>query len=297
MKLSLVALGTMALVMAWTTTASAYCRTMTCKPKKEECEIDEDGCVTSGVPQRWEKLPIIFRFHERGSTQLVPEETRAAVRAAFHRWSDVRCPEGGRTSLRFQEGEDIVEDKPLDAEARGAQPFGIYFRDLGWPYVDQDETLAKANTVFFKKSGKIEYADIEVNTTKRFALTESAEATDLQAVMTHEVGHYIGIAHSKEPLSIMAESYCSTDDRCSKGKVAARRLGEDDIEAVCAIYPPAGFEPETTTGGSEQKSDDAAKKGCATSPVHRGAGGLSLAGLGLAVTLAFRRRARRARDR
>ncbi|MDB4933903.1 MAG: hypothetical protein JWP87_875 [Labilithrix sp.] len=59
-------------------------------------------------------------------------------------------------------------------------------------------------------------------------------------VITHEVGHYIGIAHSREPQAIMAESYCNLDNRCEKGKVAARRLAPDDIAAVCALYPPDG---------------------------------------------------------
>jgi hypothetical protein len=173
----------------------------------------------------------------------VREEARAAVRAAFHRWSDTVCPDGRRTSLRFVEGEDILVDKPLQPNVEAAEPYGIFFRDLGWPYDDVDSTLAKANTVFEKRTGRVLYADIEVNTTRRFAVEETSEDVDLQAVMTHEVGHYIGLAHSRVPQSIMAESYCSLDDRCEKGKVAARRLSPDDIEAVCTLYPPDGVEP------------------------------------------------------
>jgi hypothetical protein len=271
-----------ATTFAWTSTASAFCRSMTCKPKKEECTIDDAGCVTSGVPMRWEKLPIPFRFHARGSTQLVREETRAAVRSAFHRWSDVTCPDGRRTSLRFTELEDTYEDKPLEPDSKGAEPFGIYFRDLGWPYVDQDETLAKTNTVYRKTSGRIDYADIEVNSTKEFALSETDAANDLQAVMTHEVGHYIGLAHSREPQSIMAESYCDRDDRCEKGKVAARRLAADDILAVCTLYPPEGTAaPSSDT--SEPAPVEEPKTGCSAAPTRPSHAGAPLVALAMVL--------------
>jgi hypothetical protein len=283
-----------ATTFAWTSTASAFCRSTTCKPKKETCDIDEAGCVTSGVPVRWEKLPIPFRFHSRGSTQLVREETRASVRAAFHRWSDVTCPDGRRTSLRFDELEDTYEDKPLEPDSKGAEPFGVYFRDLGWPYVDQDETLAKTNTIYRKTSGRIDYADIEVNSTKPFALTETAEATDLQAVLTHEVGHYIGLAHSREPQSIMAESYCDRDDRCEKGKVAARRLAEDDIRAVCTLYPPEGTAAPSSEGGETAQPAEEEKTGCSAAPSAASRAGAPL-GAALVIIAALLRRVRASR--
>ena len=251
--------GVLLIALLDSSRASAFCRSTTCLPKKEACATDEPtGCVTSGIPVHWGTSVLAFRFHQRGSSQLVREEARAAVRAAFHRWSDVVCPDGRRTSLRFVEGEDILEDKPLKAGERAVDAYGVFFRDLGWPYDDVDETLAKTNTFISKKTGRIEYGDIEVNTTKRFAVTDTAEATDLQAVMTHEVGHYIGLAHSRVPQSIMAESYCTRDDRCEKGRVAARRLSEDDIAAVCAVYPPDGV------AGDDPREKDSGS--CATTP-------------------------------
>lgn len=241
--------------------AGAFCRSTTCTG--DDCPRDADGCPTEGNVVRWGKLPLHYRFHARGSRLIVRDEARAAIRAALFRWTDAVCRDGRRTSLRFVEDEDIEEDKPLDL-ARGetvSLPFGIYFRDFGWPHDGVDQTLALTNHSF-KKSGFITYADFEINTgSKRFATTEDAEGTDLQAVMTHEAGHYIGLAHSREPQSIMAESYCDTGDkRCDHGKVVARRLAEDDIEAVCTLYPPSGLPPE------EVALADKPSASCASSP-------------------------------
>jgi hypothetical protein len=253
-----------AALLTATTEASAFCRRTTvavdtnaCKTGNGPCNADENGCPNQGNPLRWTHLPLTFRFSTRRPAQLVREEARAAIRAAFYRWSDTLCgPDQRRTSLRFVEGEEIVGDKPLVANARASEPFGIYFRDTGWPYVDkEDSTLAQTNTFFGKDSGVIEYADMEINTgfagvQKITTGDNETSGADLQAVITHEVGHYIGLAHSRVPTSIMLESYCSAaDSRCERGKVAARRLSDDDIQAVCAIYPPDLVLPDEDPSG------------------------------------------------
>ncbi len=221
--------------------ARAFCRAMTCNPAKETCAVDDRGCVTSGTALRWpaERMPLVFRFQQQHSARLVPEETTAAVRAAFHRWSDVVCPDGRRTSLRFREGEDLVADKPLEADAPRPEPFGIYFRDRGWPHPRGDDQTALTTIDFAPSSGTILYADIEVNTTAwTYATRDVGEGTDLQTVVTHEVGHFIGLAHGRELNTIMAARLCDSGDRCARDRVSSRRLAADDIAAVCALYPP-----------------------------------------------------------
>ena len=221
--------------------ARAFCRAMTCNPVKQTCAADDRGCVTSGTALRWpaERMPLVFRFQQQHSARLVPEETTAAVRAAFHRWSDVVCPDGRRTSLRFTEGENLAADKPLEAAAARPEPFGIYFRDRGWPHPSGDDQTALTTIDFAPSSGAILYADIEVNTTAwTFATRDVGAGIDLQTVVTHEVGHFIGLAHGREPNTIMAGHLCDSGDRCARDRVSSRRLATDDIAAVCALYPP-----------------------------------------------------------
>jgi hypothetical protein len=56
--------------------------------------------------------------------------------------------------------------------------------------------------------------------------------TDAQSVMTHEVGHYVGLDHSSYWDSSMTPSY--------SGGIGDRTLSCDDTEAACALYPVAG---------------------------------------------------------
>jgi len=215
--------------------AAAFCRTTTCSPKSDACRI-VDGCARSGAPLSWPVMPIPYRFHGRAPERLDRDEARGAIRLAFARWTEVVCPGGRRTSLRFKEMAEIPAATP-----RGKEPFGIYFRDDGWPHDDSDETLALTTHYFGHSDGLIRYSDIEINSgEKEFTLRDTEKGTDLESVMTHEVGHYIGLAHSPEPRSIMAPSYCESNARCDETKELARDLGADDVAAVCALYPPGG---------------------------------------------------------
>jgi hypothetical protein len=224
--------------------ARAFCRTTACDPKVDACEKDEKGCPRSGPPLSWRALPLPYRFHAPGSAKLDNDGVRAVVRRAFQTWSNVTC-NGKRTSLAFVEQEDIPGKEPLATSTVATVAFGIYFRDTVWPYTDTEQTLALTNVVYGKKNGYIDFADIELNLTeRRFAVSDTEQGVDLQSVFTHEVGHYIGLAHSRVEGSMMAPSYCQNangTDRCGTSTDLSRALGDDDVDALCALYPSSGI--------------------------------------------------------
>ncbi len=100
-----------------------------------------------------------------------------------------------------------------------------------------------------------------MNTTAwTYATRDVGEGIDLQTVVTHEVGHLIGLAHGREPNTIMAAHLCDSADRCAIDRVASRRLAADDIAAVCALYPP-------DAEGSAPSPPSAAPASCAVHAV------------------------------
>ena len=250
MRLSLaaaVSLGVLGAALSWTSNSFAYCRTTTCDEGDESCKKNERGCVSSGVLVTWgDQKTIPYRIYAGGSSKLDDDQMRDAVHQAFETWQTVDCGDG-RTSLRFVEGEPIREDKPLgltaeEAEKRGIEPFGIYFRDEKWDHsAANGDVLAATSLAYGVRKGLVSYADIEINTVEgelTFDDDQAPTAHDFQAILTHEIGHYIGLAHSKDADSIMAPVYCSSEARCNDDGVAGKRaLADDDIRAVCTLYP------------------------------------------------------------
>lgn len=72
-------------------------------------------------------------------------------------------------------------------------------------------------------------------------------AFDLAYVLTHEVGHALGLEHSDSPDSVMYPSVSPTQEFTG--------LSEEDIDAALALYAPA--EDQTTTADpTEDETDD-----------------------------------------
>lgn len=272
--------------------ASAFCRSTTCRTTGgNECPTDDDGCVTKGAKLSWPTSCIAYATNRLGTQDLDPADTRAIIRKTFQAWSDVPCPDGGVASMTFQELEPIACKKSQYNKA-APNVNVILFQDDDWKYRGIDGTLAKTSVTYNDETGEIYDADIEVNTANNTVTISDDPAKiqyDLQAIMTHEVGHFIGVAHSADPSAVMFASY-------SPGSTAQRTLTPDDVDAVCAIYPPnngvvCNTEPRN---GFSATCDDAKDSSiCATAGVGAGDAnpsyGLAIA-LGSSLFAAFSRR-------
>jgi hypothetical protein len=203
---------------------------------------------------------------------------------SFQTW-DLGAPHGG-----------ILCDTP---EFNSTKPNAnvVMFRDDGWPHEGAGFTLAATNTVFNEQTGALLDADIEINSFKQIITTTNVASevgTDLQAILTHEVGHFLGLAHSDVIEATMFSNY-------SPGDLNYRSLHADDQKGICAIYPPDRDIPACVApspphgfslycGGGEQDGTSTAT-GCACS-IPRTAGASPFA-VGFAMVAAVGWAARR----
>lgn len=214
--------------------ARAFCRSSTCRStSSKSCETDANGCVTDGAKLWWPTSCIGFAMNRQGTQDLDPDETRAVIRKAFQAWSDVPCDGGKSASMTFTPLDDI-KCKKSQYNKTGANVNVVLFQDDDWKYRGIDATLAKTSVTYNDETGEIYDADIEVNTANNsMTITDDPKKVeyDLLAILTHEVGHFIGIAHSPDPGAVMYASY-------APGSTSQRTLAADDKKAVCSIYPP-----------------------------------------------------------
>lgn len=289
-------------VLATTSDASAFCRSTTCRSTgSKECKTDENSCPAEGEKLFWPTSCISYAMNELGTQDLDPDETRAIIRKTFQAWTEVPCPKGGNSSMTFEE-RDPVSCKKSEYNKDKPNLNVVLFQDDDWNYRGIDGTLAKTSVTYNDETGEIYDADIEVNAANNtVTITDDPKKIDydLQAILTHEVGHFIGIAHSPEGSAVMFASY-------SPGSIAQRTLTPDDVDAVCAIYPPnsgvkCNLEPRngfSATCGAEEKkglcavsavgAQDAGATSGSSAPLNAS---FAVMGLGvLAVVTRLRRR-------
>lgn len=275
-------------------TADAFCRTTTCDPRKEPCHRDADGCVIDGLPLAWPERCVGFSLQRDALPGKISlDQATNAAHLAFAAWQDAKCPGTDENpSIRFFDLGPVACDRHEYNQRQGNANI-IMFRGGGWPYAHSGNTLALTTVTYNIDTGEIYDADIEVNGTMPLSLGTPVKY-DLQSILTHEVGHFLGLAHSSDANATMFDKY-------QAGSVGLRTLDPDDIRGVCAIYPPdretPACDPTPRHGfASECAIETANITGCCTTaPGHEnaGKGSAGLLGVSLLSALFVRRRHKR----
>jgi len=157
--------------------------------------------------------------------------------------------------------------------------------------------IAITTTTFSIRTGRIFDADIELNASKVLTavdsppcpptgpLLQSCVAFDIQNTITHEVGHFFGLAHASNSESTMYYS-------ASVGETKKRVLDPDTMQFVCDVYPK-GAPSQPCTVRSVNNNDPLPASAC--SAVPGGAMVAAAAALGVLLLPALRRRRGRGR--
>ena len=110
-------------------------------------------------------------------------------------------------------------------------------RDDEWPYVGAEDALAFTHLHFDTDTGELYDADIEVNSViQRYSVSEPVNGADLDSVLTHEVGHLLGLSHTLVTDATMYASY-------TEGTDSLRTLTDDDVHGVCDLSARSRAEP------------------------------------------------------
>ena len=243
--------------------SDAYCRSTTCSG---DCPRDEDNCKTEGFPLYWPGLCVGFSIQREGTVNRAMEEVQPAIQLSFVEWSERECAEGGTSTLLFTELQ-MAACRRAEYNEGAPNVNVILFQDTKWEYTGPDNNVAKTTVTFDKDTGEILDADIEVNHAFNFfTVGDDVVEYDLQSVMTHEVGHFLGLDHTQDFDATMNASY-------TPGTTDLRTIEQDDIDGLCAIYPVtrSGLtcNPEPNGGFGSQcaaATADPEEEGCSSAP-------------------------------
>lgn len=272
-------------------TARAWCRMTT----SERAPSPAMPCVfpdpSTSPPEQYlawlHPCSAIALSTEAASEDLTREEVTGVFTRAIATWEAVECsgtPLG--LQIRIMDESSTCSD-PLYRDG-GGNVNAIMFVD-DWGERMYDGTAFAVTTVWHRKStGEILDVDMEINELRGpYGICPpegcfDRRTVDLEDVVTHELGHYLGLAHSTDPEATMFASAVA-------GETVKRDLSPDDVQGICEVYPPgtpAGECDDTPRGGLVL---DCNTGGCAVAPGGRSSSAPLAAAL-VAIFLFARRR-------
>jgi len=206
--------------------------------------------TTSGQPVHWATSSVSFVI-DPSVTQAAPGAVDAAVQAAAA-WS----AQDGTPSLSTTAG-----TSPGQVAVDGVNT--ILYAPHG--YERAGNALAITFVSFDEKTGEIVDTDIVINGAHAFSIfaagthapagtlpvaTESGNGGDnddlkfdLQHVLTHEMGHALGLGDVTDDAADVMFAYTMPDD------ASLRAPGSDDLAGVTELYADSASSPQSTSGG------------------------------------------------
>ena len=235
--------------------------------------------MAGGIPLTWWEGCISFSVDARGIPRLEVDYAAAEQMAirSFERWSSATCGTGQLPGIVLQSfGPHSCWNPEYNQEGPNANAVTFYGTD--WPH--GVSALGLTTVSFDVKTGRIFDADIEINAAGVW------NTDQLEYVLSHEVGHFLGLAHTPEEDSLMSATYSPLS------ATGLPELAPYDVSSICAVYPPVriatscDFNP--SRGYAADCGGDVVGTGCSFARVQTRTSGLEwwLAGALIAMTLA-----------
>lgn len=229
----------MAAVLTSATTAHAYCRLTT------EMPVAGETCSANGDPLFWPRQCLGYSVVPRDVEPPTLDDLRNVVDTSFATWGAVEC-DGQPIGIELQQTVETAECLEPQYNTNGPNANAVIFvRD--WEARKLPDTAFGLTLVWHHPdTGEIFDADLQINETLgELTICDGKcplRSVDIQNVVTHEAGHYLGLGHTTDDLDLNPTMAASA----VLGETAKRNLANDDRRGVCAIYgdyAPTACEP------------------------------------------------------
>ena len=175
--------------------------------------------VPSGF--RW-RLPVPYEVNTGSSQELGRDTTLASIQASYQNWSAPQCS-GYRSEFRGETNNSYRVGDGMNTHIWFYNP-NQRPRELGGrATIGVTLSLFSGNNA---SDGDILFNGIDHSWTTNAVRQGQVDAV---SIITHEVGHQLGLNHSPFQNATMYAAYL--------GGNGAATLADDDIEGVCSLYP------------------------------------------------------------
>jgi hypothetical protein len=257
---ALLALATLAV----SSSSWAFCRATTCDPGTRACARDAHSCLTDGQPLFWASSCMQVYVQANGSAAqgIAFGTVKDSVTRAFGAWLSADCG-GAPPSIDVQVlGPITCDTAEYNKTKKNANI--VTFRDDQWPYMGGEDALAFTHLLFNADTGELWDSDLEITSFEyQFSVGDPVSTNDLDSMLTHEVGHMLGLGHTLVTDATMYAQY-------KEGSDTLRTLASDDVNGICAVYAPGRVPIRTSCSprhgfsdvcGDEQPENSATNEG------------------------------------
>jgi len=258
--------------------ASAYCRSTTV-PVSANFMPSATTCWTEGAPLYWASSCVSYMIHSAASTQVSTDATIQILAQAFAAWTAPICTGAGADAGKQSASivplfGGLTTDGTVGYVSPRSTPSNknlIRYRDDAWLHTDSSNTLGLTTLTYDVDTGEVYDADMEINSHDHVLYSGDAahvptDGYDLRTILTHEVGHFLGLAHSGDRDATMFASY-------KPGSTTQSTLTSDDAAGLCEAYRPSG---ERSVLGGTLKPASACAAGATSGCDGSMSGGCSL---------------------
>jgi hypothetical protein len=158
-----------------------------------------------------------------------PQGIDAAVDRALQHWKDIA---GVDFDVKWTDQTDV---SPAGARGDGVSLITVADTADNILFFDGEPETAAKTRIFFTGKGQITEGDIVLNPYQMFSDDGTAGTFDLESVLTHEVGHLLGLGHSDVTGTTM-QGHHSKNGIYGMPVSALRTLSDDDIAGARTLY-------------------------------------------------------------
>lgn len=281
-------------VLSLPSTTRAWCRSTT-----DRTPVAPTSCNALGLPLEWHRRCFTYAIDRRGSVSMPLASIRAVAARSFATWEDVDCA-GTSLGFAFMEADELALCQDAEYSSNDGNVNVIAFVDDFEARMLMPSAYAVTIVWHSESTGEIYDADILVNE-ERGPYGVCPEigcldgTVDLENVLTHEAGHFLGLAHSAVLDSTMYYE-------APRGQTDKRSLDPDDVAGICAAYPTGSLPDDCSfrpRHGLDVDCENESSGRCsAAAPGATGRPGAAIASLlvGASALVVLGRRRRRMRS-